>query len=502
MLVLPPENGRFSPRLRDFLIAIAASLLVGAVFFNPIHPILAIGLALAPLAVLFAMRNVFLFCLGFVIFSFFRIHEAFPVLMPLRIPQLLAIPTLGVLVWQVWASRELKPYWSRDLTVFAVFFGLVTLGVLFASNRPTAIAYWTATYVKIGIMVFAIAWLTRQPKDFALASRAFVIAGFTIACVALYNKANGIGLIEGTRVTISRDIRSVLGDPNDLALVLLFPLSFAASLIVRNPAKIDRILGLVGYFAIVSAIIATQSRGGLLGIMSVSGIVGLRVVKSKALVMGVGTVAMLILIAMAGISDRASGGAAESGVDESAMGRIYAWGAAWGMAVSNPLTGVGIDNFFVNYFFYSSHWDGKNHAVHSTWFGVLAETGFLGLAAFIAMVVTMVRSNLRSGRILQDYGGPAAAQALSLALIAGVTGFCVSGTFLTQGFTWPVYILLALTAAISRYATSFEQIAKQNGFDPSRDAGSAPKSAVLRRGKRAQILQGAPQQQHDSKKPG
>lgn len=454
-----PQQMASDRRWRDVVIAISASLLVGAVFFNPIHPVLAIGLALAPLGALFAFRNVFLFCLGFVIFSFFRIHEAFPVLMPLRIPQLLAIPTLGVLVWQVWASRQLKPYWSRDLTVFAVFFGLVTIGVLFASNKPTAIAYWTATYVKIGIMVCAIAWLTRQPKDFALASRAFVIAGIIIACVALYNKANGIGLVEGTRVTISRDIRSVLGDPNDLSLVLLFPLSFATSLIVKSNGKLNRLLGLVGYGLIVAAIIATQSRGGLLGIMSVSGVIGLRVVKSKMLLISVGVVAMLGLVAMAGITDRASGGAAEAGIDESAMGRIYAWGAAWGMAISNPLTGVGIDNFFVNYYFYSSHWDGKNHAVHSTWFGVLAETGFVGLVAFITMVVTMMRSNLRSSRILKLNDAPASAQALNLALIAGITGFCVSGTFLTQGFTWPIYILLALTAAISRYATTFAQIA-------------------------------------------
>jgi len=37
--------------------------------------------------------------------------------------------------------------------------------------------------------------------------------------------------------------------------------------------------------------------------------------------------------------------------------------------------------------------------------------------------------------------------------VAGIAGFCVAGTFLTQGFTWPIYILLALTAATSRYAS-------------------------------------------------
>ena len=51
-------------------------------------------------------------------------------------------------------------------------------------------------------------------------------------------------------------------------------------------------------------------------------------------------------------------------------GGFYAWEAAVGMAIDRPLTGVGLDNFYYNYYFYSPHWDGLNHAVHSTWFGV------------------------------------------------------------------------------------------------------------------------------------
>ena len=38
------------------------------------------------------------------------------------------------------------------------------------------------------------------------------------------------------------------------------------------------------------------------------------------------------------------------------------------------------------------------------------------------------------------------------AVLAGVAGFCVSGTFLTQGFTWPIYVLLALGAAVANFA--------------------------------------------------
>ncbi|MGL4959447.1 MAG: hypothetical protein ACRC49_10695, partial [Plesiomonas sp.] len=32
-------------------------------------------------------------------------------------------------------------------------------------------------------------------------------------------------------------------------------------------------------------------------------------------------------------------------------------------------------------------------------------------------------------------------------VVASIIGFCVSGTFLTQGFTWPVYLQLAIAVA-------------------------------------------------------
>jgi hypothetical protein len=36
------------------------------------------------------------------------------------------------------------------------------------------------------------------------------------------------------------------------------------------------------------------------------------------------------------------------------------------------------------------------------------------------------------------------------ALKAGLFGFIISGTFLTQAFTWPLYIILALSIALEQ----------------------------------------------------
>lgn len=434
-------------RLSHALWGLTATLLVAGLWWQLPHPLLLPVLGLAIPAIWFALRWPFLMVLGFVTFSFFRLHEVFPQLYPLKIPLLFSLAAIGALVWHTLLTGRIRPYWSQPLSWLTAFFIVVSIGVLFASNRGEAIATWTGSYSKIYLMTLATAWLVRRPEDFALAVRAFVVAGCMVALVALYNKSSGIGLVEGTRVTIGRELGSVLGDPNDLALVLLFPAGFSLSLLLNQNGLAGRILGAVGFVLVAAAIIATQSRGGLLGICAVGGIFAWQRVQSKTVLILCGTLALLVLFAAAGISDRASGGAAESGVDASAMGRLYAWQAAWGMALAHPLIGVGLSNFYYNYFFYSPHWDGLNHAVHSTWFGVLAETGFVGLTLFVGMVAVTL---YRAWHCRLDGMPPAVVTAMQ-GVMASMVGFVISGSFLTQGFTWPIYLELSLTVAAIKY---------------------------------------------------
>lgn len=454
----------YSPRRTQILLAGAICLLTAALWKLLPHPAVVVVVGLLPLAGLVVLAKSFLMILLFVAFSFFRLHEVFPQLYSLKIPLLLSLASLAALFWHVGFSRQYQMYWRPELTTLSIFFALVVIGVVMASNRPIALAYFKGIYWKIALMTFAIAWLSRTAKDFALTSRVITISGILVGLVALKNKATGIGLVEGTRVTISRDIGSVLGDPNDLALVLMFPTSFAVSLVLTGGLdKGTRLLGLISIPILFSAVIATQSRGGLLGIMAIFGLYGYRRIQSKTLLFSLALIASAVLYVAAGISDRASGGAGEEGIDASAMGRIYAWEAAVGMAVHNPLTGVGIDNFYSNYFYYSPHWDGLNHAVHSTWFGVLAETGFLGLTVFLILIAQLTRTALRTLNRVEAARSQVqpAIQASAMAVLAGLVGTIVSGTFLTQGFTWPIYILAAQVIAIAHWADTHLSATKE-----------------------------------------
>ena len=444
---------RLLKRWQQALVAIIISLLLTAFWLYIPQPSMAV-IALLPLLLVISLQIPFLLCLAFIAFSFFRIHEAFPILYPLHIPQLLAIATLGSLLINL-SIKRIKIFWTRELALFSFFFVLVTIGALLATNTEASMRSFTQSYIKISAMVFAISWLLCREPQFRLLIATMAGCGICIALVALYNKANGLEIVEGSRVTIGRSIGSMLGDPNDLSLVLLFPASFALALMLTPGfSKLWKLLGITCFLTVCAAIIATQSRGGILGICAVSGIFAWHRIQNKALLLFLGGLLLMLLLMFAGVSERASGGAHEAGIDESAMGRIFAWQAAMGMAIHYPLTGVGLNNFIYNYFEFSPHWDGRNHAVHSTWFGVMAETGLLGFLTFIAMIALIARISIRCVRLyspkeLTNSYNPTL-YACAQSIQAGLAGFCVSGTFLTMGFTWPVYILLALAVALSQ----------------------------------------------------
>jgi O-antigen ligase len=215
-------------------------------------------------------------------------------------------------------------------------------------------------------------------------------------------------------------------------------------------------LGSIVLPVLVFAILATQSRGGLLGLAAVVIVYVRRRIRSKLMIAALAGLGAAALFAVAGVGERdivASGG---DDLDESAMGRVWAWQAAFNMALANPLTGVGLDNFRNAFFYFTPHWTKHDTAAHSVWFEVLGETGFLGLTIYLTMIGVTARNLLRACRRLEEADAAPFARAMAVSLVAGLAGFAVAGSFLSQAFAWPIYIILALSVAVARYAADLD----------------------------------------------
>jgi O-antigen ligase len=157
-----------------------------------------------------------------------------------------------------------------------------------------------------------------------------------------------------------------------------------------------------------------------------------------------------LLFTASGISNRHNGTDVEN--DESAQTRLNAWRAGTNMALARPLTGVGMGNFVTQYWNYAPWHSHHAYTAHSIWFLVLGELGFPGFLTFVCMIISCFGVNISTAQRLAKLSTSAELRVLPSALIAGLGGFCVAGSFASFSYQWPPYLILGLTVSLSRLA--------------------------------------------------
>lgn len=134
--------------------------------------------------------------------------------------------------------------------------------------------------------------------------------------------------------------------------------------------------------------------------------------------------------------------------EESAAGRLHFWAVARDMA-DDRLLGVGPGAFSDAYPVYDrDRRFGGRRAVHSSWFGVLAELGYGGLLIFVSIFFLAMRTCARAqslakqGRIPKDLGY------FGVGLESSLVAFMVGGTFLTFQYIEMLWHFVALAMSL------------------------------------------------------
>jgi O-antigen ligase len=102
--------------------------------------------------------------------------------------------------------------------------------------------------------------------------------------------------------------------------------------------------------------------------------------------------------------------------------RLSHWTAAVEMAKAHPFVGVGAGNYDLNYRDFTQEWRfriGRGHA-HDTYLHFLAQSGVVGLTAYIALLLGVSLILVRTIRILP--GGSRLALLIGAAGITAATG--------------------------------------------------------------------------------
>lgn len=204
-----------------------------------------------------------------------------------------------------------------------------------------------------------------------------------------------------------------------------------------------------------------ESRGGMLALICV-GLVSFVVMPKRF-----GQVAFFLAATAAGLAlagpsvwERFSTVFADAEVrDASASNRLELWQDAWKVMQENPVLGVGPDNWAL----VSSRFGwAPGKAVHSTWFHIGAELGYVGigcLLCFYGLASWLAWKHIRAG---VGYPGLAASSQM---LLAALSGFLVSASFVTMDRLEPPLYVVALFAGALKIGS-----ANDSAFAPSPSA--------------------------------
>ncbi len=225
--------------------------------------------------------------------------------------------------------------------------------------------------------------------------------------------------------------------PNQLAIYLeLTTLLFLALLIgPRGDPRLDgrwhlsrrlRPVWAFGVLAGIFGLMLSQSRGGIVGMAAGFLIVlALNVPHFRLSMVRLAPIGLIAALALLTVSIGIVASGVQTFANEETLvtpanfavqERLSHWSAAVEMAKAHPFVGVGAGNYDLNYRDYTQEWRfriGRGHA-HDTYLHFLAQSGVVGLTAYIAMLLGVSLIIVRTIRILP--------QGSRLALLIGAAG--------------------------------------------------------------------------------
>lgn len=285
---------------------------------------------------------------------------------------------------------------------------------------------------------------------------------------ALRNYYTGFQLVEGNRA--SGSIGNMFENPNDLALhlVTMIPISIGLLLSTRNP--LTKLFYIVCAIIMVSGIVVTFSRGGLLGLICATCVLTWKLMRrNRGLVLAVTIILGIAFIAFApgGVVSRFSSvfdqdQASSVGARKDDLKRSLL------VTLRHPFLGVGIGNFALR--------SNRALATHNAYTQVSAEIGLAGMVLYIMFIVTPLR-RLRAMERETILDRKSHFHYLAIGMQASLVGYMVSSFFASVAFLWYVYYLVALSVCLRRFYEIERETAGKRVTLPDRELISPAKEA-------------------------
>lgn len=378
--------------------------------------------------------------------------------------QIVAIFTLsGMLL-----SREAKRMvWSREIVVLVLFvawMGITTTTAFF----PTLAIQQYEKVVKIQILTFMTLLMLTSERKLHL----FI---WTIALsLGFYGVKGGIfTIVNGGVYRVQGPIGTFIGGNNEIALALVMSIPLMRYLYLQEKRQLIKLGLAAAMFLTAIAAFGTQSRGALIA-LSITGAIFW--VKSRHKFV---TAAFVVLAAVVGMSqmpqewfDRMET-IQNYQEDRSAQGRLNQWANAINIA-NDRIVGGGFETWQRPVCQRYAPNPNDCRDVHSIYFEVLGEHGWIGLAFLLGLLAMMWMKCRSIIRIAKRNRALTWARDLAAMIQVSMVAYMSAGAFLGLAYFDFIYHLLAVVVVASHLVTRTPEAVVSS----TRPAGSAPQGAT------------------------
>lgn len=401
----------------------------------------------AVVVAIIVLRNVYLGVFFYYLLEFLRPVDFIPALRPLKIVMLTELLTL--IAWLFYLIKNhINIKWDIFNNLYIGFIAVMGITVITAMNNRFPFDLTQAMIVNFIIFLIATNVVDSKERLNSLIWLLLSIHAYH-AIKGLYNFAI-VGFVAAGQRTTGKTGSGFIGDENDFALALNTMIPFAYFLFMSYRSGLKKYLCLFLLIIFAGGIVASNSRGGWVGLAAV---IVFSIIRSKRKLLSLGIVGVIILAILLfappdfmqqvqSISDTSEG---------TAQSRINYWKAAARMYIDNPIIGVGAGNGpirmpeYVQGFRSSSTQWGRTF--HGTLPQVLAELGTLGIVLYILMVIYALRTILgvRRKAVLED---DESMITLADGLTGAILGYLVSATFLSTAYYPQLWTLFVFTIVL------------------------------------------------------
>jgi putative inorganic carbon (hco3(-)) transporter len=356
----------------------------------------------------------------------------------------LCVAILTILVWLL--SRERKTLPADGFVVFLVLFALWSCVCTYAAlDRPYSLPLWDRT-MKTMALVLAVATLARSP------ARIQAVLWIVVASIGFYAiKGAGFVVLTAGHHRVFGPDDTMISDNNELGLAFVVLLPLIGYLRAVSKHALARMGALATIVLTIVATLGTYSRGALVALIAMA---CFHAVRSRTgmvlLVLGAVLAAGLPALAPASWLDRMRS-IGSYNEDASFQGRVAAWRTSVNIAMARPLVGGGFaaverDDIVKRFKSPGSRDSGK--AAHSIYFEVLGDTGFVGLALYLAVVGFAALNTVMVLWLARSRPDLDWARKLARALQTALVAMLVGGSALSMAYYDGFLVILALSSCL------------------------------------------------------